>query len=341
LTAPATGSPPGRVLVRAPNWLGDVVLSLAAVRDVRRNLPGARLTVLARPSVAPLYGAVAEVDEVLASRGLRADAAALRGRFDAGILLPNSFGSALALRMAGVPERWGWSTDGRGPLLTRAPRVPAGLRGRNQLYYYRAMLAAVGLDVSAPAEASLECPPDWRAEADGLLGPRTDWIGVSPGAHFGTAKRWPAERFAAVAQRLARETGAGVAVLGAASERPLADRIASVMDVPLADLCGRTGLPQLVGVLSRLRLLLSNDSGPMHVAAAMGVPVVAVFGPTDSRETAPVGTRQRLVREPVHCSPCLLRECPIDHRCMRRVTVERVRMEAEALLGEPEAAARA
>jgi heptosyltransferase-2 len=337
----APGPSSARILVRAPNWLGDVVLSLAAVRDVRRNFPAARIAVLARPSVASLYGAVAEVDETLTSRGVRADAAALRGRFDAGILLPNSFGSALALRMAAVPERWGWSTDGRGPLLTRAPRVPSDLRGRNQLYYYRAMLAAVGLDVSAPAEAGLACPPEWDRQAGELLGERREWIGVSPGAHFGTAKRWPAERFASVAQRLARETGAGVAILGTASERPLASRIASLMDVPVADLCGHTELPRLVGVLGRLRLLLSNDSGPMHVAAAMGTPVVAVFGPTDSRETAPVGTRRRLVREPVHCSPCLLRECPIDHRCMRRVTVERVRAEAEALLGEPQAAVQA
>lgn len=329
---------PARVLIRAPNWLGDVVLSLAAVRDVRRNFPEARITVLARAPVAPLYRAVSEVDDVVASRGLRADAAALRGGFDAAILLPNSFGSALALRMAGVPERWGWSTDARGPLLTRAAPVPPGLRGQNQLYYYRAMLAAVGLDVSAPAATGLSCPPEWDAEAAALLG-EGEWIGVSPGAHFGTAKRWMPERFAAVAQRLARSTGAGVAVLGTGAERPLAARLTSLMDVPTLDLCGRTGLPQLAGVLGRLRLLLSNDSGPMHVASAMGTPVVAVFGPTDWRETAPVGERHRLVREPVHCSPCLLRECPIDHRCMRRVTVDRVLDQARQLLGQPDAAA--
>jgi heptosyltransferase-2 len=99
-------------------------------------------------------------------------------------------------------------------------------------------------------------------------------------------------------------------------------------------LCGETSLGELVGVLSRLRLLLTNDSGPMHVAAALGVPLVAVFGPTDWRETGPVGERHRLVREPVHCSPCLLRECPIDHRCMRRVGVERVVAEARAMLAE-------
>jgi heptosyltransferase-2 len=131
-----------------------------------------------------------------------------------------------------------------------------------------------------------------------------------------------------------------VAVLGSAGEAPLAAEVARGLDAPPLDLCGRTTLPELVGVLSRLRLLVTNDSGPMHVAAALGTPVVAVFGPTDWRETAPVGERHRLVREPVHCSPCLLRECPIDHRCMRRVSAERVLDEARGLLPAREGAPR-
>ncbi len=323
-----------RIVVRAPNWLGDVVLSVAAVRDVRRNFPDAHIAVLARPSVAPLYGAVSEVDAVTISRGVRADAAALRGLFDLAILLPNSFGSALAARMARIPRRWGWDTDGRGVLLTRAAPVPPRLRGQNQLYYYRAMLAAMGLDVSPPPESALRCPSAWEARGAELLEGQGPWIGLSPGAHFGDAKRWLPERFAAVAQRLAAESGGGVAVLGAASERALAARITALLSVPAVDLCGRTTLPELVGVLGRLRLLVSNDSGPMHVAAALGTNVVAVFGPSDWRETAPVGRAHRLLREPVHCSPCLLRECPIDHRCMRRVTVDRVLDEARGLMAD-------
>jgi heptosyltransferase-2 len=131
---------------------------------------------------------------------------------------------------------------------------------------------------------------------------------------------------------LARE-GAQVALVGGPAERPVAEAIAAQMAAPARVLCGETTLPEMVGVLSHLRGLVTNDSGPMHVAAALGVPVVAVFGPTDWRETHPVGDGHRLVREPVHCSPCLLRECPIDHRCMRRVTVDRVTTEALALLG--------
>src|SRR5258707_1657226 len=163
---------PERIVVRAPNWIGDVVLSLAALRDLRRNFPRARIEVLARPWVADLYRAVAEVDAVGLAQGVRVDADALRGGFDTGVLLPNSFGSALSLWLARVPERWGYATDGRRPLLTRAPRVPERVRGRSQVYYYRAMLAGAGLRVSAAPDVSLSCPPDWArgAGADRLLG---------------------------------------------------------------------------------------------------------------------------------------------------------------------------
>ena len=323
-----------RLLVRAPNWLGDVVLSLGAVRDLRRNFPEARLEVLARPAVADLYAAVAEVDGVRPSAGLRADVAALHGAFDAAVVLPNSFAAALAVRAASVPERWGYATDGRGPLLTRRARVPPQVRGRSQVYYYRAMLAGVGLSVSASPDVSLHCPQAWAERGAAVLGAPAPWIGLNPGAFFGAAKRWTPERYAAAADLLARREGARIAVLGGAAERPLGVAIAAAMQSPARVLCGETTLPDLVGVLSRLRLLVTNDSGPMHVAAALGVPLVAVFGPTDWRETAPAGGPHRLVREPVPCSPCLLRECPIDHRCMRRVTVDRVVGEARALLAE-------
>ena len=326
---------PERLLVRAPNWLGDAVLSLPAVRDLRRSFPTARIELLARAWVAPLYGAVGEVDAVRESRGVRADAEAVRGAFDAAVLLPNSFASALAVWRADIPERWGYATDLRGALLTRRPRVPARTRGQSQVYYYRAMLAGIGLDVTPPPDASLRCPEAWADQAAVRLGGDGErWIGLNPGAFFGPAKRWGPERYAAAGDALARRTGARIAILGGADERRLGEAIAAGMRAPARVLCGETTLPELVGVLSRLRLLVTNDSGPMHVAAALGVPLVAVFGPTDWRETAPVGTRHRLVREPVHCSPFLLRECPIDHRCMRRVGVDRVVAEALALLEE-------
>ena len=321
---------PMRIVVRAPNWLGDVVLSLAALRDLRRNVPQARIEVLARPAVAALYGAVAEVDAVRESHGVRADARAIAGAFDLGVLLTNSFGSALTLRLAGVPERWGYATDGRGLLLTRRARVLPAVRGRSQVYYYRAMLAGLGLRVTAVPETALRARAEWLESADRLLGPGA-WVGINPGAAFGPAKRWPLSRFAAVGDRLARTTGAQVAILGGASERPSAEAVAAAMRHPARVLAGQTSLADLVGVLARVRVLVTNDSGPMHVASALGTPVAAVFGPTDPSETAPVG-RARLLSEPVHCAPCGLRACPIDHRCMTRVAAERVAEAAEELL---------
>ena len=319
-----------RIVVRAPNWIGDVVLSLGAVRDLRRNFPLARIEMLARPWVADLYGAVPEIDAVRVSTS--GDAATLRRAFDAAVLLPNSFASALSAWRAGIRHRWGYATDARGPLLTRAPRVPRQVRGRSQVYYYRAMLAAVGLRVSATPDASLACPPEWASRGAALLGGEGPWIGLNPGAFYGTAQRWLPERYAAVGDTLARTNGARVAIVGGAAERPLGETIAAGMRAPARVLCGETSLPDLAGVLSRLALLVTNDSGPMHVAAALGVPVVAVFGPTDSRETGPVGDAHRIVREPVHCSPCKLRECPIDHRCMTRIGADRVIAEAQAML---------
>lgn len=321
-----------RLLVRAPNWVGDVILSLPAVRDVRRAFPDARLEMLARPWVAGLYGAVPEIDAVRESRGVGADAEALRGEFDLAVLLPNSFATAFTAWRAGIPQRWGYATDGRGRLLTRRCRVPDAVRGRSQVHYYRAMLEGVGIPTEGPPDASLRCPEGWSRRGADLLGDGGPWIGVNPGAFFGSAKRWLPERYSAVADIIARRTGARVVLLGGPQERSLAEAIAEGMRAQVRILVGETTLAELVGVLSHLRLFLTNDSGPMHVAAALGVPLVAVFGSTDWTETAPFGEAARLVREDTACAPCLLRECPIDHRCMTRVGVDRVAAEALELM---------
>jgi heptosyltransferase-2 len=321
----------GRLLVRAPNWVGDVVLSLPALRDARRAFPDARLEILARGWVADLYRAVPEVDAVRESQGPAADAEALRGQHDAALLLPNSFATALAVWRAGIPERWGYATDGRGLLLTRRCPVPPAVRGRSQVYYYRAMLEGLGIATEGPPDATLRCPGEWSDRGTELLGEGA-WIGVNPGAFYGSAKRWLPERFGAAADIVARRAGAKVVLVGGPKERRLAEAIAEGMEAPVRVLCGETTLAELVGVLSRLRLLLTNDSGPMHVAAALGVPLVAVFGSTDWTETSPVGGASRVVREHADCAPCLLRECPIDHHCMTRVGVDRVASEALELL---------
>jgi heptosyltransferase-2 len=188
--------------------------------------------------------------------------------------------------------------------------------------------------VSAAPDASLAPPAEWRDRGAALLGDGGSWIGLNPGAFYGSAKRWVPQRYAAVGDLLAHRTGASIAIVGGPGERPLADAVAARMQARPRMLCGETTLPELAGVLSHLKTLVTNDSGPMHLAAALGVPVVAIFGPTDWRETAPVGEGHRLVREPVHCSPCRLRECPIDHRCMRWIPADRVAAEAESVLAQ-------
>ena len=320
-----------RLLIRAPNWLGDVMLSLGAVRDLRRNFGHAHIEVLARPAVAGVYEAVREIDGVRPCPSFGEGVAVARG-FDAALLLPNSFGSALQVWRAGIPERWGYARDGRSLLLTRRARVPRAVHGFSEAYYYRALLAGLGLVASADLDLSLACPADWRERGQALLDGTGEWIGLNPGAAFGSAKRWLPDRYAAVADVLAESRSAQVVIVGSSAERALAETIAAAMRPPARVLCGETSLPELIGVLASLRLLVTNDSGPMHVAAALRVPVVAVFGPTDWRETAPRGQHCRVVREEVECAPCKLRECPIDHRCMTGVGVARVLATCEDLL---------
>ncbi len=186
--------------------------------------------------------------------------------------------------------------------------------------------------MDGPPDASLSCPDAWAARAQALLPGDGPWIGVNAGAFYGTAKRWLPERFAAAADQVARHTGASVAIVGGAAERPLGEAIAGQLRARSRVLCGETTLGDLVGLLKRVRVLLTNDSGPMHLAAALGTPLVAVFGSTDWRETSPVSDRSRVVREETECAPCMLRECPIDHRCMTRVGVSRVADAALELL---------
>jgi heptosyltransferase-2 len=333
------------ILVFAPSWIGDAVMSLGAVRVLRRERPEARIVALTRPSLAELYEGVGEVDATLAYdprgsdrglSGLRAAARRIRSEgFDACLLLPNAFRAAAIARLAGIPERWGYATESRGFLLTR--KVPPAPRpfGRHQAYYYLELMSGLGFHASTP-DVSLKANDGERERARALL-EREGWdgraslIGVHPGATGSRAKIWSAARFGEVMQKLAASMGARVVVLGGASESAFAREVEAALKAPPLMLQGKTSLGELIGVLSELSLFLSNDSGPMHLAAALGVPTLAVFGPTDPRETGPLGTRAKFVREPVECSPCLYRDCPIDHRCMERVGVSRVYEEAMGL----------
>lgn len=332
--------------MRATNWVGDAVMSLPAIRAVRERFPRAHLAVLARPWVAGLYGREKAIDQVIpytVPGGFRnwADrqrAAAQLRDFDCAILLPNSFDAALVAWMAGIHTRIGYRRDGRGWLLTTAvPPPEPGDTPRHERFYYLELLRRAGiLDEYPPSqcirldgiEEARTAGMDRLREA-GLEGPV---IGVSPGAAYGGAKRWPAERFAAAADRIAAETGASVALFGSASERQVCESIASALSAPAHNFAGRTGLGEFVELAAACTVFLTNDSGAMHVASALGIPTVAVFGATDDTTTGPTGPLARVVRQHVECSPCLRRECPIDHRCMTRVPADRVSLVALDLL---------
>jgi heptosyltransferase-2 len=340
-----------RVLVVAPNWLGDAVMSLPALADIRRAYPASRLIVAARPSVAPLYAMVPGVDGSIVTewRGslrtrqlLAADVQRVKAeQADLAILFPNSFASAWGLHRAAVRERWGYAADLRRPLLTRAIKRPGG--SRHQGVYYQHLVHHLGMP-NGPLEPSISIPSAAVEESRTLLGAR-GWTAtrpllvVAPGAAYGTAKQWLPGHFAALITRAIHETGAQTVIVGTAADADAARTVLAAIAPPdrasVIDLTGATTLHTLAGVMSLAAACVSNDSGAMHLAGAVGTPLAAIFGPTRDRETSPLtrhGGRAEILFNQVWCRPCMLRECPIDHRCMKGLRPERVFESVRALM---------
>ncbi len=318
------------ILVRATNWVGDAVMSLPALRAIRERFSTARITVLAKPWVADLYGRESFIDEIILYSGQspwRTGHGLRDRRFDCAVLLQNAFEAAWIAWLARIPTRIGYKRDGRQLLLTRPVDVPKpGEIPRHERFYYLELLRRAGLIDTLPA-----CEAIRLHRSSNPNGRRV--IGVSPGAAYGTAKRWLPERFADAAGALAKARGATIALFGSKGERDLCDEVARRLNgQQVINYAGQTTLGQFIDLASGCELFLTNDSGSMHIASALGVPTVAIFGATDDTTTGPTGLNSRVVRQPVDCSPCLLRECPIDHRCMTGVTVDRVVREALLLL---------
>jgi heptosyltransferase II len=344
-------------MVRATNWLGDAVMSLPAIRAIRGIFPQAHLAVVAKPWVADLYAREKSIDRVIPYTAKTfgekwAFAAQLRReRFDGAILLQNAFDAALMAWMAGIPERIGYRRDGRGFLLTRAIPVPEpGDIPRHERFYYLELLRRAGMLERFPTATAIELDGAHVARECGVqrlreMGITKPAIGVSPGAAYGNAKRWLPERFAETAARLAGWHAAAALVFGSAAERQLCEMVTASMrsaGMEARNLAGETSLSEFIELAAACRVFLSNDSGAMHVASALGVPVAAVFGATDDTTTGPSSPLARVIRAHAECSPCLLRECPIDHRCMTRVSVDSASAvahelwEASALAGASE-----
>ena len=336
------GGGPRTGVVLAPNWLGDAVMCLPALAALRRAYPGCRWTVLARAGVAPVFamaGLELEVQTLPPPPSLRVP----RVEAELAVIFPNSLYSGLLAWRLGTRRRVGYARDHRGWLLRPAiPAPAAGALPGHESFYYLELLRRAGLIAALPgADAGalrvpLQPPPEAVARWRERLGAGAV-VAMHVGATFGTAKRWMPERFAALAAACAAR-GLGVVLVGSAAERDLAREVRMLAAQPfqIKNLAGETSLPELAAVLSVARLLVANDSGPMHLAAAVGTPVVALFGSTNERETFPLAMpdRLRLLKVAgIECSPCKLRECPIDHRCMTRLPVETVLQAVEQLIG--------
>jgi heptosyltransferase-2 len=317
-------------------------MAIPALEAIRRAHACAEIAILARPAVADLYR-----DQPFANRILNYDnsgrhkgwwgreklvAALRREKFDLAILLQNAFEAAWLAWRADIPERVGYARDGRGMLLTKPIRVPdEGEIPRHESHYYLELLRRAGWIESRGeiAPIRLRAPSAAREIAEASLlraGAREGvWrCAIAPGASYGAAKCWPPERFAALADRLISECGADVILFGTSSEEEMAARIRSAMKCNPISLVGQTSMRDLAAFFSACSIFIGNDSGAMHVAAAAGLPVIGIFGPTDPQGTAPLTPQFTLIREPVSCSPCFLRTCPLDHRCMSRISVDAV-----------------
>jgi heptosyltransferase-2 len=351
-----------RVMVRVPNWVGDAVIAVPALRELRRVLPGAHITFVARPWVSGLFDGEGLADAVIPiedARGFQSSAKQFiqaarlvrRERFDLAVLLQNAFGAALLARAGRARAIAGYPTDARRLLLDLPIPFEPDYKARHQVFYYLNIVAHLERVLSGESRTDFEnVQPRLRATEEqkerarrllstsdsGLvaLDPLRDrFVVINPGATNSRAKQWLAERFAETADLLAARDGFRPIIVGTAGDIATANEVASHMKTPAVMLAGQTSITELKGLLALASLVISNDTGTAHVSAALGVPTVVVFGPTDHTSTRPFSDVAQVVRHQVECSPCMLRDCPIDHRCMTRVEVDQVYRAARELFG--------
>jgi lipopolysaccharide heptosyltransferase II len=341
-----------KIMIRATNWVGDAIMALPALRAIRQRHPDATISIVARPYVADIYREQQICDELIPYdpngehrgwTGREKLASDLRSRnFDVALLLQNAFDAAWLAWRAQIPLRIGYARDARSLLLTKAIPVPKpGEIPPHEKFYYLELLRRAGwLDqLTDEPRITLRVPDAARQRATQTLleagsRPHALRIAVGAGASYGSAKCWPPDRFAKALNTLLSRTDGDVILFGTPSELPVSAAIAAELQRVPINLTGKTSIADLPALLSQCHLFLGNDSGAMHVAAAVGLPVVAVFGPTDPEGTAPVTPRVTIVQQKPYCSPCFLRRCPTDHRCMTAVTPAMVESALQSALAE-------
>ena len=334
-----------RVVVRGVNWVGDAVMTIPALRRLRRVLPHAHITLATRAWAEGLFADADFLDELLIynrrPRDLRAVTRQVREwrrrSFDLALLFQNAFEAALIAAAARVPVRMGYATEGRRALLTHPLSIPHWRGERSEVFYYLNIIAELevllyGDNVAADEhepQLALNISEQRRERASEFLSSHGVRVGsplvaLCPGSTNSRAKRWPAERYAALADRFVEETGANVLLIGSPDEIDVSLEVEKTMRYKPFVLTGKTDLAEVTGVLSLVDILITNDTGPAHIAAALNRPTLVIFGPTDPRTTQPFSNAAEIIRRPPDCAPCMLRDCPIDHRCMTAISAAEV-----------------
>lgn len=341
---------PKSIIVRMPNWLGDVVMATPILEDLRAFYPEAEITAMCQSSVASLLEQDPAVDELFSfsrSKGLihriaeRNVVARLKeGRYDLGVLLTNSFSSAWRFWQGNVKERLGYRADGRGLLLTHPVCFSEKRKEKHLVITYKELLAPLGIPLSDTAPRLFvmkeEIESAWKFVKRFDIGVDDRVIGINPGAAYGSAKCWLSERFTEVARNLIEADPKHVILFfGDRSQKDLIARVCTGLDQRVVNLCGQTSLRQLLALIKICSVFLTNDSGPMHIADSMDVPLVALFGSTSPIATGPYRKSQNIIQKKVSCSPCFKRVCPIDFPCMKQIGVDEVTERVLAKLSQP------
>ncbi len=339
------------ILIRGVNWIGDAVMTIPAIRSVRRAFPNSHISLLVKPWAAEIFKESPDIDEIILYdeqyKGIIGKLKLARilrhKKFDKAILLQNAFDAALIAWLAGIPERIGYRRDYRSFLLTKAVPLNNALAEEHQVYYYLNLLKEAGIKpVTTEPYIYLSDEERERARALLTLSPITHHpsplIGINPGATYGSAKRWPPENFAGLICRIILELEGRVIIFGSPAEVEIADEIIKKTEgsikvitpithhlLPVLNMSGKTNLRELAALISECDAFITNDSGPMHMASALHVPIAALFGSTDSSATGPLGEGHKVITKKLSCSPCLERECPEGHlNCMRAIAPEEV-----------------
>ena len=334
-----------KILIRGTNWIGDAVLTMPAVNAVRKRFPDAEISILVKPWVAGLFENSPDIDKIIiydekkysrlcGKRRLVSDLK--KHKFDMAILFQNAIEAAFLTYLAGIPIRYGYNTDGRGMLLTHKIAISDETLKKHQVWYYLDLLRPMGINIEKP-ELSLNIENKDKTAASNILKKNHIKkggliIGINPGASYGPAKRWFADRYAKLAEMLIKRFNAKIILFGSKDDKEAANEIVSLLSHKLINLAGRTSLGEATALIERCRLFITNDSGLMHIAAALNVPVIAIFGSTSPERTGPYGKGHHIIYKNVECSPCLKRECPTDFKCMELITVDEVYSRAEKMI---------